>query len=147
MESITDIVVGLTNRQVKQLAEQMLEEIRETIASEMKHPERSTGAAANSFSISWNGAGGGGQFETGATGSFSGGFLTSVTISSDEPSAYYLDQGNGGPDAVIKSTRRTDSRGRKPGKLHLAHIGDVYAPSVKGYKGIHYIKKVADMHR
>lgn len=141
MESITDIVVGLTNRRVKQLAEQMLEEIRETIASEMKHPERSTGAAANSFSISWNGAGGGGQFETGATGSFGGGFLTSVTISSDEPSAYYLDQGNGGSNRIIRSSRYPK------GSLHLEHIGDVYAKQVHGYDGIHYIKKVADMHR
>lgn len=140
MESITDIVVNLTNKQVKALAEQMLAEIQSTIRSEMKHPERSTGAAANSFSISWNG-GGGGAFEAGASGSFHGGFLTSVTIGSDEPSAYYLDQGNGGPGRTIRSSRYPK------GSLHLAHIGDVYAKQVKGYDGIHYIKKVADMHR
>lgn len=150
MESITDLVVGLTNKHVVELANQILFEIRAQIDADIKHPERSTGAAKNSFSIGFNGKGAaiaGNGFATGMQGSFGGGFLTSVTIGSNEPSAYYLDQGNGGPGAVIKSTRSVDSRGMPPAKLHLAHIGNVYAASVKGYSGTHYIKTVADKHR
>lgn len=141
MESITDIVVGLTNKQIKALAYQIKGEIEAQIRADIRHPERSTGAAAGSFEVHFNGAGGGGAFESGMTGSLHGGFLTSVTISSDEPSAYYLDQGNGGPGRRITSTR-------KNGRLHLEHIGDdVYAKAVKGYSGTGYIKKVADRHR
>lgn len=146
MHSITDIVIKLTNAQVVALANQIKDEIQDELLDHI-----CTGAAYNSFSIGFQGKGEAiayGDFATGAEGSFSGGFLNYVVIGSNEPSAYYLDQGNGGPGRRIASTRHTDSRGRVPAKLHLEHIGpDVYAPSVRGYKGIHYIKKVADRHR
>lgn len=137
MEDITDIVTGLTNKRIKELAYEIKGEL-EAFCAEHK----CTGAAMNSFKVNFNGASGGGAFEAGASGSFRGGFLTSVSIYSNEPSAYYLDQGNGGP------TRRIVSHGYPRKSLHLEHIGDdVYAKSVRGYKGYHYVKDVADRHR
>lgn len=137
MEDITDIVTGLTNKRIKELAYEIKGELEDFCA---KH--KCTGAAMNSFKVNFNGAGGGGAFEAGASGSFRGGFLTSVSIYSNEPSAYYLDQGNGGPN------RKIVSHGYPRKSLHLEHIGeDVYAKSVRGYDGYHYVKDVADRHR
>lgn len=137
MHDITDIVTGITNRRVKELAYEIKSELEDKCEEHY-----CTGAAARSFKVSFNGAGGGGAFEAGASGSFRGGFLTSVSIYSNEPSAYYLDQGNGGPG------RRIVSHGYPRRSLHLTHIGDdVYAKSVRGYDGIHYVKEVADRHR
>lgn len=137
MESITDIVTGMTNKRIKELAYEIKDEIEDILSDHV-----CTGAALNSFEVHFNGAGGGGSFSAGAEGSFRGGFLTSVSIVSHEPSAYYLDQGNGGPGRRIVST------GYPKKRLHLEHIGEgVYARSVRGYSGIHYIKEVADRHR
>lgn len=143
MESITDIVVGLTNRQIKQLAEQILDEIK----AEIDDGHVRSGAARDSFHISYNGAGAaisGGDFATGAAGSFHGGFLSYVVIGSNEKSAYYLDQGNGpgriyptnGPYLRFRDSRRAGNTGR-----------GYKMKSVNSYEGIHYIKKVADKHR
>lgn len=145
MENITDIVVKLTNKQVIAIANQIKDEIQDELLDHL-----CTGAAYSSFSIGFQGKGENisfGDFATGMEGNFAGGFLNYVVIGSNEPSAYYLDQGNGGPSRRIYSTRPADKMGRKP-KLHLTHIGEnVYATSVRGYNGIHYIKKVADRHR
>ena len=61
---------------------------------------------------------------------------------------YYLDQGNGGSGKTIKSKRKYDRRGRKPGKLKIMNgMYTMYATSVSGYEGANIIKEVADRHR
>lgn len=138
MEDITDIVVSLTNKRIKQLAE----EIKAEIEAEISNGHVRSGKALNSFAIRYN-SGGGGDFATGMSGSFRGGFLTSVSITSDEKSAYYLDQGNG-PGRIYPTDspylKFRDTRPGSKGRLHRL-------PSVASYEGIHYIKEVADRHR
>ena len=57
---------------------------------------------------------------------------------------YYLNEGNGGKGAVIKSTRKYDRKGRKPGKLYLANgRPSMYATQVHGYTGIHFVEEIA----
>lgn len=58
---------------------------------------------------------------------------------------YYLDQGNGGSGREIRSKRKYDRKGRKPGKLALKDGS--YRTVVHGYSGTGFIKKVADRHR
>lgn len=57
----------------------------------------------------------------------------------------YADQGNGGKGTIIKSTRKFDRRGRRPGKLQFSD--GTYANWVFGYEGKHFVRKVADRHR
>lgn len=57
---------------------------------------------------------------------------------------YYLNEGNGGSGAIITSTRATDRRGRKPGKLAVydgMYTG--FRPYVHGYSGIHFVEAIA----
>ena len=140
---ITDIVIRLTNKRVKELAEQMRDEMRALIAD----GHIRTGTAYNSIEVHYNNATSGstGFGLGGASGSMRGGFLTSVQIGSYEKSAYYLDEGNGGKYAVIRSTREFDRRGRRPGKLELRDGS--FATYVMGYDGIHFAEKVANRHR
>ena len=63
-------------------------------------------------------------------------------IVSNKLSAYYADQGNGGPNRIIyprraKALKITNGINRTLG----------YAKYVHGYDGEGYIKKVADRHR
>lgn len=141
---ITDIVIRLTNKRVKELAEQMRDEMKAVIAD---GGHIRTGKAYNSIEVHYNNATSGstGFGLGGASGSMRGGFLTSVQIGSYEASAYYLDQGNGGKTAVIRSTREFDRRGRRPGKLKLRDGS--YATYVMGYDGIHFAREVANRHR
>ena len=55
MEDITDIVTGLTNKRIRELAYEIKGELEDFCA---KH--KCTGAAMNSFKVNFNGAGGGG---------------------------------------------------------------------------------------
>lgn len=60
---------------------------------------------------------------------------------------YYLNEGNGGEWAIITSTRATDRRGRRPGKLYLANGRQkMYAPRVHGYGGEHFVERIADSY-
>jgi len=60
---------------------------------------------------------------------------------------YYLNEGNGGRGAVIRSTRKFDRRGARPGKLYLANgRPPMYATQVHGYKGIHFVEEIAGRH-
>lgn len=62
---------------------------------------------------------------------------------------YYSNYGNGGRNAIIKSTRETDRRGRKPGKLGRPPNGIPgygYRTSVHGYDGEHFIEKIAEKY-
>ena len=139
---ITDIVIRLTNKRIKELAEQMRDEMKDEIAS---GGHIKTGKAYNSIQVFWNGRGAGGYGLGGASGTVHGGFITSVQIGSYEKSAYYLDEGNGGRNAIITSTREFDRRGRRPGKLKLSD--GTFAPYVFGYDGRHFAEKVANRHR
>ena len=58
---------------------------------------------------------------------------------------YYADQGNGGSNRIITSTRAVDRKGRPPGKLRFSDGS--FHTSAHGYKGKHFVKAVADRHR
>lgn len=137
MVDITSAVVKITNKRVKELAEQIRDEMKAEIAGHVK-----TGKAYDSIRISYNDPSGGGNFSVGAGGSMRGGFLTYVFIGSNELSAYYLDNGNGGRRRKIRPTHAKALRLEDGGG---GTIG--YAKFVHGYKGIHFAKKVADRHR
>lgn len=65
------------------------------------------------------------------------GLIRSVRIGSNDLSAYYADQGNGGRSRIIRPTRSK--------ALHLKDGS--YRAYVHGYEGSHFVKRVADRHR
>lgn len=65
------------------------------------------------------------------------GLIHSVRIGSNDLSAYYADQGNGGSGRIIRPTRSK--------ALHLKDGS--YRAYVHGYEGSHFVKRVADRHR
>lgn len=127
---------------VKAICKEQMEELAETIESELKaeaHGHRAkvkTGMAAASVHIEPNGEF---AYRIGAYASFPPNGNDGGTH------LYYLDQGNGGSGTVIRSKRATDRRGRVPGKLHLKDGS--FRTEVSGYSGTHFISKVADRHR
>ena len=142
---ITSIVIRLTNKRVKELAERMRDEMKEIITRD-NHIK--TGNAYNSIRVYYNNAQSTGNFETIASGGMHGGFLTNVSIGSHELSAYYLDQGNGGSGTIIKAKHMTPNG--RPGSLGVYPDGIPgygWRKSVHGYDGIHFVKEVADRHR
>lgn len=101
--------------ETRRIAEKILWEVR------AECPKQS-GRSARSFRVEKRGSG--------------------YAVVSDKLSAYYADQGNGGPGRIIyprraKALKITNGVNRTLG----------YAKYVHGYDGAHYIKEVADRHR
>lgn len=99
----------------KRIAEQILKELR------AECPKKS-GRSARSFRIEKVGR--------------------NYRVVSNKLSAYYADQGNGGPDRIIyprraKALKITNGINRTLG----------YAKFVHGYDGDHFVTRVADRHR
>lgn len=144
-ENITDIVTGITNRRVKEIAEQMRDEMREIVSEHSR-----SGKAYDSIEIHYNNPNSGrGDFGNGAEGSLRGGFMTYVFIGSHEKSAYYLDQGNNQHGGLIYPHGKAlvfQGYGRYAGKGN-GRNGEYILPSVRAYEGIHFVKEVADRHR
>lgn len=108
-------VEQIIDARTKKIAEQILKELR------AECPKQS-GRSARSFHIEKNGR--------------------NYRVVSTKLSAYYADQGNGGPGREIyprkaKALKITNGINRTLG----------YAKYVHGYDGDHFVKRVADRHR
>lgn len=111
---------------VKAICERELDRIAQEIEGEMKavcNDHRKNGDAYNAIHI---------ESPTPMT-RFIGG--TSLSL-------YYLDQGNGGRDAIIRPKRKKALLIEGAGHTTIGH-----AKYVHGYDGIHFIKEIADRYR
>lgn len=126
---------------VHEITQERMRELAQTIEGELKAEASAharTGRAAASIHIE----------EESETSIFVGAEPNFSDYSDGGTHLYYLDQGNGGGGKKIRSTREVDRLGRKPGKLMIMNgMHTMYANSVKGYKGAHIVKAVADRHR
>ena len=116
-------VVEIVNRVMNTEANQILYELKATCPKD-------TGKTAERFHIM-------GRNEGASVGISGRGLIRSVRIGSTELTAYYADQGNGGPGRIIRPIHA------KALKLKDGSI----VPYVRGYDGAHFVKWVADRHR
>ena len=113
--SLKSRVESVIDARTKKIAEQILYELR------VECPKQS-GRSSRSFHIEKNGR--------------------NYRVISTKMTAYYADQGNGGPGRIIyprkaKALKITNGVNRTLG----------YAKYVHGYDGTHFVKTVADRHR
>lgn len=138
--SVLQKVAEAVNKRMNERAEQIVDELH---SAGYKYYPGSTNVVP-SFRIMDK------EEDSWAGGSFRAGFLRRVRIGSTLKEAYWAVHGNGGRGAVIRSKRKYDRNGRKPGKLGtppggIPGIG--YRTSVHGYEGHDFVKEVARRHR
>lgn len=121
--SLWDKVVEIANKAMNTEANQILGELQAECPKD-------TGRTAASFHI----MGGKGEALVSLGGK---GIIGSVRIGSNELSALYADEGNGGRGRIIYPTHAK--------ALHLKDGS--YRASVHGYEGSHFVARVANRHR
>lgn len=133
MGKLVEKAYEITHERMRELAETIQGELVAEVSAHSR-----TGRAAASISIK----------EESEDSIFVGAYINGGDYRDGGLHLYYLDQGNGGKNKKIRSTREVDRLGRKPGKLLIMNgMYTMYANQVHGYKGAHIIREVANRHR